>query len=653
MVNIKRIRIVGFRSLDNVDLELDGGAFITGMNGAGKSSVLEAIRFALLGYCQNTDRRGARAKTLIADGADEASIDLELAGDRDPKSVRVRVVIPMAGPVRWSAECLETGKPLAAKPEQLWPWMGISEPTLAAALLPAEHVTSQGFGGVLSELQAGTVSPGTLLELCGKERLDAILEDYPSTTGDDFPRQLTTLSGLRAMGDDAYEWRRAIGRKVKELEAKTPAEPPKAPTKRDGSPLGTEDAAAVQKAVKDLSGKRDALMEELGQARQLAKVSPAGSVEELEAAVKAAQEKADKASKVAEKAQKTHAEAYDNVEAIKARLATLRHGIEATERRIEELSMEMEAYAIGKPCSQCGVKWTEARVKKATSKLRQTRMELSERLGNDEILDKSLRSDLEKAQADLENAHNAAEEATNAYVTAVSETSRLNQELELAKRVAGVRNPEAVESDILTVDEKLDKARAAMGELAKMAEYEAQRDNLEKERARYAELDWRVKAFRDGEVLNKLGADNLKSFEAAVDNALASFGYTFDLQVDGKSVNVRLARRGEEPRLIERASSGERKLAEVAVALTFAYGTGIALIDDLDHLDGRNRNKALSDISREIAEAHSDVCDMQVIAAGAWSKPTEPDLTPMERALDPLRPIWLSPKAAKQAEAAA
>lgn len=162
-----------------------------------------------------------------------------------------------------------------------------------------------------------------------------------------------------------------------------------------------------------------------------------------------------------------------------------------------------------------------------------------------------------------------------------------------------------------------------------------------------------MKAFRDGEVLNKLGADNLKSFEAAVDNALASFGYTFDLQVDGKSVNVRLARRGEEPRLIERASSGERKLAEVAVALTFAYGTGIALIDDLDHLDGRNRNKALSDISREIAEAHSDVCYMQVIAAGAWSKPTEPDLTPMERALDPLRPIWLSAKTPKHAESAA
>ena len=79
-MNIKRIRIEGFRSLDNIDLELDGGSFITGMNGAGKSSVLEAIRFALLGCCKNTDRRGAGAKGLVSDGADRPASPSETEG---------------------------------------------------------------------------------------------------------------------------------------------------------------------------------------------------------------------------------------------------------------------------------------------------------------------------------------------------------------------------------------------------------------------------------------------------------------------------------------------------------------------------------------------------------------------------------------------
>jgi chromosome segregation ATPase len=648
MVNIKGIAIRGFRGLEATDLELeDGGAFITGMNGSGKSSVLEAIRFALLGYCQNTDRRGAGAKTLIAAGAEEASIDIELAGDRDPKSVRLRVVIPKAGAGRWNAEDYETGKPVAAKPEQLWPWIGVSEATLAAALVPAEHVTTQGFGNVLADLQAGTVAPETLLELCQKERLDAILEDYPATTGDDFPRQLRTLAGLRALGEEAYEWRRAAGRKVKDFAAKIPAEPPKPPTKRDGSPLGTEDAAAVQKAFVSLSRTRDALMQEIGEARQLAKVTPAGSIEELEKTIAGLEEANEKANAAGREAQKEHREAIDNVEAIKARLATLRHGIEATERRIEELSMEMEAYTVGKPCKTCGAKWTEARVKKATAKVRNTRMELVERLKNNEALEKNLGADLEKADAEVAKITQNAEKGTNAAVAAGSELAKARQELELAKRVAGVRSPEAVESDLVAVDEKLDRAKAAMGELAKMAEYEAQKAELEKWRARYDDLDWRVKAFRDGGVLNKLGADNLRAFEETVDAALEPFGYAFGLEVDGKVVIVKLARRGEELRLIERASSGERKLAEVAVALAFAEETGLALLDDLDHLDGLNRNKALAALKEAAGRR-------QVIAAGAWGKPAEPEsLGTMAKALDPLRIIWVSAEVLKQAEAAA
>lgn len=652
MVNIKRIRIEGFRSLDNVDLELDGGAFITGMNGAGKSSVLEAIRFALLGYCQNTDRRGAGAKALIAHGAKEASIAIELLGGRDMTAALVRVVIPQEGAVRWNAEDAETGKPLAAKPEQLWPWMDVSEAALAAALMPAEHVTTQGFEGVLAEYQAGAVEPPVLYELCGKEHIEALLEDYPPNKDGSLPTQLKMLNGLRAVGEESYLARRETGRVVKALEAQIPAEAPKPPTGRNGKPLGTDAAAALKEHIERYFAMRDILMRELGEARQMAKVTQAGSVEELEAAIAAAQEASDKAAKVAEAAQAEHVRAVDALEAAKRARDTARYQAETIRQRIEELTTKIESYAAGRACETCGAKWTEARVRAATAKLREARMALAAQLKDAEgRMDEKLRADYEQLAAVAAQAEEPARESTKAAIAASADLANLRRELELAKRVSGVRSPEAVEADLLEIDEWLDRAKAAMGQLAKMAEYEAQRDNLEKERARYAELDWRVKAFRDGEVLNRLGADGLKAFEGAVNETLTSYGYAFGFEVDSKTVKVLMGRRDGALRAIERASSGERKLAEVAVALTFAAETGIALVDDLDHLDGKNRNQALSNIAHDVREGHS----IQVIAAGAWGKASEPDpdtLAAIGRALEPLQPVWVCADSLKEEQEA-
>jgi len=651
MVNIKKLQIENFRSIGSVCLEIDGGAFITGMNGAGKSSVLEAIRFALLGYCQNTDRRGAGAKALIAHGAKEASIAIELLGGRDMTAALVQVVIPQSGSVRWSAQDTATGKPIAAKAEQLWAWLNVCEATLAAALLPAEHITTQGFEGVLGELQAGLVDPDRLRELCGDE-FDALVRDYSSNA--EIPRDLLTLNGLRAVGEESYSARRETGRAVKALEAQIPAEAPKPPTDRNGAPLGTEAAAALKKTIGDLAAARDALMRELGEARQMAKVAPAGSVEDLEVAIAAAQDAADKAARAAKAAQAEHVRAVDALEAAKRARDTARYQADTIRQRIEELTTKIESYAAGRACETCGAKWTEARVRAVTAKLREARMALAAQLKDAEgRMDEKLRADYEQLAAVAAQAEEPAREATNATIAASADLANLRRELELAKRVSGVRSPEAVEADLLEIDERLDRAKAAMGQLAIVAEYEAKKADLEAARARYAHMDWRVKAFRDGEIINRLGVDGLKAFEGAVNETLTSYGYAFGFEVDSKTVKVLMGRRGEALRPIERASTGEQKLAEIAVALTFAGETGIALVDDLDHLDGSNRNQALSDISHEMRETHSDKGYIQIIAAGAWSKPTEPDLTPMERALDPLRPIWLSAKTPKHAEAAA
>lgn len=443
MVTITRIDIRGFRNIKHVELEpTAGGMFLTGLNGSGKSSILDAIRFALLGYCQHTDRRGAGAKLLIRHGAEQACIALDLAGGPANTELQVRVTIPASGSVRWSATS-DDGKMVAAKPNQLWPWIGVTEASLTAALLPGEHVTSQGLEGVLSELHAGAVEMDALRDACGVE-FSALTADYSN------PRELSTINALRTIGDDAYAARREIGRQVKTLEAQlTEApEPPRDKKQRlDGA-----------------------------------------------------------------------------------------------------LSVEAKAQEV------CAAAMTE-------------------------------RNKLDVALAEKQRA------------------------LDEAAQQVPSRDPADIEADLTDVSARIESAKNARAQLALMREHDRRAREFEALQTRHAHLDWRVKAFRDGEVLNNLGGDGLAAFVASVNATLENLGYTLGAEVRGKTIDVSLARAGEEPRPIERASSGEQKLAELAVAVTFAESVGVALVDDLDRLDFHNR----SDVLRELNLTE----DLQIITAAA------------------------------------
>ena len=629
MVNIEGIAIRGFRSIDNIDLELDGGgAFITGMNGAGKTSVLEAIRFALLGYCQNTDRRGARAKTLIADGADEAVIDIELTGDHDPQSVRVRVVIPIAGAVRWSAEDYETGKPVAAKPEQLWPWIGVSEATLAAALVPAEHVTTQGMEGVLGELHSGQVDLEELESLCG-ERYARLLVDYPGISGG------TNQNALRHIGDEAYAQRREAGRVVKQLEAALNGEKPEPPVNKSGKPLGLDDKDDLVALEQKLTSNREALLEELGQAKASAQSDmPAGSMEDLQKALETAVDESDKAKRDAAAARVTREDAINHQRNLEDQLRTLQSEIAEKQKEFDSLGRQMQQFQPGETCPTCGVKWTESRVNKAVAKLKGQRASLHGPLEDAKAKLAKIETAINQAMQRVKTADEKLAKATDAMREADARMAKAHGDMALLEKTSGARSVAEVEKDIEAVTERLNKASGALEALGALARYEKAASELEAARERYNELDWRVKAFRDGEVLNKLSGDGLEEFKATVNAVLDPFGYAFGFSVDGKFVNVLLGRLGDKDlRLIERASSGERKLAEVAVAIAFGKEAGLALVDDLDHLDGRNRNQALTGIATTPG--------VQIIAAGAWGKPNKPDLKPIEKALKPLKPVWI------------
>lgn len=80
-MKIRTIRLVNFRNFADRTFTLGDRTFLAGLNGAGKSTVIDAISWGLRGVCRGTDARGAGSKDLIRMGADEATVQVDLGED--------------------------------------------------------------------------------------------------------------------------------------------------------------------------------------------------------------------------------------------------------------------------------------------------------------------------------------------------------------------------------------------------------------------------------------------------------------------------------------------------------------------------------------------------------------------------------------------
>lgn len=79
-MKINAIRLTNFRCFEDRTFTLGGRTFLAGLNGAGKSTIIDAISWGLRGVCRGTDARGAGSKELIRLGADQASVTLDIPG---------------------------------------------------------------------------------------------------------------------------------------------------------------------------------------------------------------------------------------------------------------------------------------------------------------------------------------------------------------------------------------------------------------------------------------------------------------------------------------------------------------------------------------------------------------------------------------------
>lgn len=80
-MKLSQLILSGFRCYRNVTFDLGGPhVLFSGVNGSGKTSVREAIRWVLTGHCANTDGKGAGAEVLIPTKARVAEASVVIDG---------------------------------------------------------------------------------------------------------------------------------------------------------------------------------------------------------------------------------------------------------------------------------------------------------------------------------------------------------------------------------------------------------------------------------------------------------------------------------------------------------------------------------------------------------------------------------------------
>lgn len=205
-MKIKRLRTSNFRSIATSDLEFGDFTLLSGVQGSGKTSHLDAICAALTGRTRLTDRRGAGIRDHIRLGQAkcEISIDCQLNGSEPDTTIR-RTVTP-------SAQQLDVpwGKNLSGRQAILIERLGVPDEAVETLLDPrlfADRSVDEQSQVLLKLLREPTIEVPAAARAVG----------------------IQSLSGIQQVDDQIKSIKdgsiRSLNAVIKNLEETAPAEP--------------------------------------------------------------------------------------------------------------------------------------------------------------------------------------------------------------------------------------------------------------------------------------------------------------------------------------------------------------------------------------------------------------------------------------------
>lgn len=613
----------------HIDLQnLTSETILTGANGEGKTTILNALRVLFVGHVydqtgkriSNADLIGSNGKTAVV------TAGVELAG----KAFELQLTIKNSGTTLTAQDDrafeafigADTATKIRAAIREA---LGLDSAWLECALNPRAYLLGPVLGAMLSELCGGDIEEEEVKAYAG-DRWNAI----EALAGTSVGWGSGTLSYI---GEAAYKRRTAVKKTLAVAEQRIAEHQGlEQPVDKNGQPIPANKLQQLAQQINAIQKERDDLVAERGV------VTSAGDPKEIEAKraeleneiavikvdIAAFEEK--RITAIAERDEAIDAEgtAGELYRKLNRDVAAANQEIEEAEAALAALEGEDGA------CPTC--------TRKYTAKLKETLCKpLSAQ--RDAAITKRDAIDI-KGAAEVMDGFTAmiAEKSDNVktYKAEIDDKARRLHGKELALTgspdPAGLRSVDEINADIEALDAKIESGNQKLEALGKWSALEKARGDKEIYDLELDDLEWAIAAFRNGEFMKARLAQNKGVFVDACNAALESFGYTMDVEVDGKEVVVAMAKNGKTPAPLAQCSNGELVLAEWVVAQAVSKSAPIC-IDNIDQLYGPTKNIMLKSLAERDADA-------PLFLAGAWTAGSV-DLQPLRAALPGATVVWV------------
>lgn len=263
-MKINLLGLKDFRCFAETAIEFtDKINLVIAANGSGKSTIREAIDYALTGRCEHTDRRGAGAEDLVRDGGAKASIELEIVHGDGQNGITLTRTIPNGLKIEGLQGTLTSLQALLCER------LGVDQDTINACLNTVK------FGDLTGDEQKNL-----LFNLAGldfsREKVVEALAEWAKANGVkvslqnalDMAMVPAKKNDRMPEGPEVFDWllkratelRRDANRDLKEANAQLTAS---AQTKPQGVPASREQ---VVNLLSEIKAGRDDLLRQVGQA---------------------------------------------------------------------------------------------------------------------------------------------------------------------------------------------------------------------------------------------------------------------------------------------------------------------------------------------------------------------------------------------------
>lgn len=550
-MRIERIKLVNFRSHAETELELGDVTFVLGANGAGKSSVADALEWLLTGRNQHTDAAGRNRNGLARTGHSGFAVEATVEGAQlARRSSGASVLLSKDGhPVQEFA--LPASRDVLSAVLNAGRFLGLAEKEQKALLA---QVLDSGSVDVPQEVQADM----------------ALLNPL-----DRRPR-ISNVAECEGAYKHFYDERRIFSRQLAELGEIAAPEVPE----------GAVGPEKVQAHLAQRRRERDALVEQ--RARRTAAFD-AGQKLRRELEEKKARLEADVLLQADEQRAidaTTHAADIKEWSEKRAQLDKEIAGLEA---------MTNNLLAMRGKCPTCIRKISAGEQQELAAKLKE---ELADLQGK--------REKLEQKVAKYDDPATAAGKLQR-HREAAAALVKLEKELaKLPSDAAEAVDTSDLDSQLADLDARIAKGEAALAEsqqqLRAVKAYREAEERKAKLEARHAACERLVAYFGPNGVRAQLAEGKLEPFNLAVNGGLEKFGFGCAITLEPYKLIVTTP--GGQTLEAAQLSESERFRFGVAlqVALAQATGVGLVVVDRADVLD-RETRRGLNAMLLEAARA--------------------------------------------------